>query len=93
MAVSLSTNTIKLYDPETGSFKGDLLGHTCTISGLNFPDPSSPQLLFSSSADSTIRTWDVRVGKQVGVQFLWSDVPALHASQFITALTQNLGLE
>ncbi|CAM6091510.1 unnamed protein product [Calypogeia fissa] len=67
MAVSLSTNTIKLYDPETGGFKGDLLGHTCTISGLNFPDPNSSQLLLSSSADSTVRVWDIRVGQQVDI--------------------------
>ncbi|BBM98587.1 WD repeat-containing protein 89 [Marchantia polymorpha subsp. ruderalis] len=65
MAVSLSTNAIKLYSPQTGAFLGDCLGHTCTISGISFPDPNSPMLLLSSSADGTIRTWDIRNRKEV----------------------------
>ncbi|KAL2649720.1 hypothetical protein R1flu_017848 [Riccia fluitans] len=65
MAVSLSTNAIKLYSPETGAYVGDCLGHTSTISGISFPDPNSPMLLLSSSADGTIRTWDIRNRKEV----------------------------
>ncbi|KAL3702104.1 hypothetical protein R1sor_020126 [Riccia sorocarpa] len=65
MAVSLSTHAIKLYHPETGAYLGDCVGHTGTISGVSFPDENSPMLLLSSSADGTIRTWDVRNRKEV----------------------------
>ena len=65
MAVSLSTNVIKLYAPATGQYLGDCLGHSNTISEIHFPDSSSPTLFCSSSADGTVRTWDIRVRKEV----------------------------
>jgi len=65
MAVSLSTNVIKLYAPPTGQFLGDCLGHSTTISEIAYPDASAPYFLCSSSADGTVRAWDTRVRKQV----------------------------
>jgi len=65
MAVSLSTNAIKLYGPATGQYLGDCLGHTNTISDIAFPDSSSPNILCSSSADGTVRAWDIRLRKEV----------------------------
>ncbi|KAG0561256.1 hypothetical protein KC19_9G049100 [Ceratodon purpureus] len=77
MAVSLSTNAIKLYGPATGQYLGDCLGHTNTISDISFPDASSPSVLCSSSADGTVRAWDIRLRKEVATlrtenQELWS---------------------
>jgi WD40 repeat protein len=78
MAVSLSTNVIKLYAPSTGQFLGDCLGHSTTISEIAYPDASAPYFLCSSSADGTVRAWDTRVRKQVAMlmaplsQELWS---------------------
>ncbi|KAJ7292369.1 hypothetical protein O6H91_Y281600 [Diphasiastrum complanatum] len=65
MAVSLSTHAIKTYSPFSGQFVGECLGHSSTISEIAFPDSSSPHMLCSSSADGTIRAWDIRTHKQV----------------------------
>lgn len=72
MAVSLSTNAIKLYSPATGQYLGDCLGHTNTISDISFPDLSSPNILCSSSADGTVRAWDIRSRKEVCMKLLVS---------------------
>uniref|UniRef100_A0A7I4ADQ2 Uncharacterized protein n=1 Tax=Physcomitrium patens TaxID=3218 RepID=A0A7I4ADQ2_PHYPA len=56
MAVSLSTNAIKLYAPATGQYLGDCLGHTKTISDISYVDAGSPHILCSSSADGTVAT-------------------------------------
>ncbi|KAG0449982.1 hypothetical protein HPP92_027132 [Vanilla planifolia] len=65
MAVSLSTDTIKLYLPATGQFLGECRGHRGTIHEISLEVPSSPNLLCSCSSDSTIRMWDIRTFKQV----------------------------
>ncbi|KAK8969804.1 hypothetical protein KSP40_PGU005957 [Platanthera guangdongensis] len=67
LAVSLSTNTIKLYSPVTGQFLGDCEGHHDTIHEISFSMPSSPHLLCSCSSDATVRTWDTRTFKQVSL--------------------------
>ncbi|XP_031486127.1 WD repeat-containing protein GTS1 isoform X2 [Nymphaea colorata] len=67
MAVSLSTNIIKLYSPETGQYLGDCKGHSNTIHEISFSVPSSPYILHSCSSDGTIRGWDTRIFKQVSL--------------------------
>lgn len=67
LAVSLSTNTIKLYSPDTGQFLGDCKGHRGTIHEISFTVPFSPHLLCSCSSDATVRTWDTRTFKQVSL--------------------------
>ena len=74
MAVSLSTNAIKLYTPATGQYLGDCLGHTSTVSDISFPDASSPNILCSSSADGTVRAWDIRLRKEVIYDVLYIQV-------------------
>eukprot|EP00794_Sanderia_malayensis_P018938 gene18938-20843_t len=56
-------NEIKLYEQESFCIYGSLTGHTATITGLAF-SPKTPDLLWSSSFDSSVRCWDTRKGKQ-----------------------------
>ncbi|KAK4355680.1 hypothetical protein RND71_024651 [Anisodus tanguticus] len=65
MAVSLSTNTIKLYSLATGQYIGECNGHTSTINQISFSSPSSPHVLHSCSSDGTLRAWDTRSFQQV----------------------------
>ncbi|KAL3517450.1 hypothetical protein ACH5RR_020039 [Cinchona calisaya] len=65
MAVSLSTNAVKLYSPVTGQYIGECRGHSSTINNISFKVPSSPHILCSSSSDATIRFWDTRNFHQV----------------------------
>ncbi|KAL0920177.1 hypothetical protein M5K25_009295 [Dendrobium thyrsiflorum] len=67
LAVSLSSNTIKLYSPATGQFIGECKGHISTIHEISFGVPSSPHLLCSCSSDATVRMWDTRTFKQVSL--------------------------
>ncbi|KAG9443778.1 hypothetical protein H6P81_015118 [Aristolochia fimbriata] len=67
LAVSLSTNTIKLYSPATGQYFGECKGHTGTINEISFSVPSSTHVLHSCSSDGTIRAWDTRTFKQVSL--------------------------
>ncbi|XP_057963531.1 WD repeat-containing protein GTS1 [Malania oleifera] len=65
MAVSLSTNSVKLYSPTTGQYIGECKGHSATINHISFSCPSNPDVLHSCSTDGTIRAWDTRTFKQV----------------------------
>ncbi|CAG9461456.1 unnamed protein product [Pedinophyceae sp. YPF-701] len=65
-AASLSNNRIKLYSAGGGrlAHAGTLSGHQGRISSQGFASPTEPHLLFSSSCDGTVRSWDLRSGKQ-----------------------------
>ncbi|PIN11320.1 WD40 repeat protein [Handroanthus impetiginosus] len=65
MAVSLSTNAVKVYSPLTGQYLGECKGHTSTINQISFAGPSSPHVLYSCSSDGSIRAWDSRSFQQV----------------------------
>lgn len=65
MAVSLSTNTVKIYSPMTGQYLGECKGHSSTINHLSFSGASTPHVLHSCSSDGTIRAWDTRTFHQV----------------------------
>ncbi|GMH02662.1 hypothetical protein Nepgr_004501 [Nepenthes gracilis] len=65
MAVSLSTNAVKLYSPATGQYLGECKGHTATVNHISFLGPMTPHLLHSCSSDGTIRAWDTRTFQQV----------------------------
>ncbi|KAH9730398.1 WD repeat-containing protein GTS1 [Citrus sinensis] len=60
MAVSLSTNVVKLYSPVTGQYSGECKGHSSTVNQISFSGPSTPHVLHSCSSDGTIRAWDTR---------------------------------
>ncbi|KAG9140521.1 hypothetical protein Leryth_022143 [Lithospermum erythrorhizon] len=64
MAVSLSTNALKLYSPQSGQYYGECLGHSATVNHISFSGPS-PHVLHSCSSDGTIRAWDSRSFQQV----------------------------
>ncbi|GAU11213.1 hypothetical protein TSUD_342030 [Trifolium subterraneum] len=56
MAVSLSTNSVKLYSPVLGQYYGECKGHSATIN----------QILFSGhSNDPNVLIWDRRYNKQI----------------------------
>ncbi|XP_076888573.1 WD repeat-containing protein GTS1-like [Bidens hawaiensis] len=62
MAVSLSSNTVKLYSPVTGQFVGECGGsHSDSINQILF----SGNMLHSCSSDGTVRAWDTRSYQQV----------------------------
>ncbi|XP_022758015.1 WD repeat-containing protein 89 homolog [Durio zibethinus] len=65
MAVSLSTNSVKLYSPMTGQYFGECKGHSSTINHISFSGASTPHVLHSCSSDGTIRAWDTRTFHQV----------------------------
>ncbi|KAJ9187770.1 hypothetical protein P3X46_003190 [Hevea brasiliensis] len=65
MAVSLSTNSVKLYSPMTGQYQGECKGHSDTINQIAFSVSSAPHVLHSCSSDGTIRAWDTRIFRQV----------------------------
>lgn len=63
MAVSLSTNIVKLYSPVTGQFVGECCKgqHSDSINQILF----SGNILHSCSSDGTVRAWDTRSYQQV----------------------------
>ncbi|KAJ6811659.1 WD repeat-containing protein 89-like protein isoform X1 [Iris pallida] len=67
MAVSLSSNAIKLYSVATGQYFGECRGHRGTIHEVSFAVPSSPNVICSCSSDGTVRAWDTRSFKQVSL--------------------------
>lgn len=88
MAVSLSSNTVKLYSSATSQFVGELKGHSSTINQISFSDSSNPHVLYSCSSDSTVRVWDTRSFQQV---FCVSAGPSQEVFSFsLGGLGQNL---
>ncbi|XWS36181.1 hypothetical protein CRYUN_Cryun20dG0063200 [Craigia yunnanensis] len=65
MAVSLSTNAVKLYSPMTGQYFGECKAHSSTINHISFSGAFTPHVLHSCSSDGTIRAWDTRTFHQV----------------------------
>lgn len=59
LAVTCSNFTIHLHDKATLKPVGEYRGHSGPLSGVTFAH-TSPDLLYSGSADGTIRAWDVR---------------------------------
>lgn len=72
LAVSSSDFTIRLHNRSTLDSVGQLKGHSGPLAGVVFSH-SSPDLLYSGSADGTVRGWDVRQPATQAVQVFRSD--------------------
>jgi len=65
IAAALSNHTLKTYTVrgEALSHAGDVSAHSKTITDVGFPLPDAPHALYSSSADGSVRGWDLRSGQ------------------------------
>ncbi len=70
---------IRLFDPQTGDYDVELLGHNVSVTGVAFSDDGSR--LVSRSLDETIRVWDLQRAEQIGV----FDAPGTTAVDFVDA--------
>ncbi|XP_061633770.1 WD repeat-containing protein 89 isoform X2 [Phyllopteryx taeniolatus] len=59
LAVSCSNSALRLHDEATLRLLGEYRGHGGRVCGLTFAH-ARPDLLYSASADGTVRAWDVR---------------------------------
>lgn len=80
LAVSCSNFTIHLHNKDTLSLVGEYRGHSGPLCGVSFSH-TSPDLLFSGSADGTVRMWDIRQPGTDAVQLFRSD-PSHHYCSF-----------
>ena len=69
VAAALSNKQIKLFNLNNGGlqFTGNLSGHTGTITSAQCPLSEEPYLLQTTSADGTVREWDLRTGQAARV--------------------------
>lgn len=72
LAVSASDFTIRLHNKATLDCVGQLKGHSGPLAGVVFSH-SCPGLLYSASADGTVRGWDVRRPGTQAVQVFRSE--------------------
>nr|XP_046269717.1 WD repeat-containing protein 89 [Scatophagus argus]XP_046269718.1 WD repeat-containing protein 89 [Scatophagus argus]XP_046269719.1 WD repeat-containing protein 89 [Scatophagus argus]XP_046269720.1 WD repeat-containing protein 89 [Scatophagus argus] len=72
LAVTCSNFTIHLHNKDTLSLVGECQGHSGPLSGVVFSH-TSPDLLYSGSADGTVRGWDVRRPGTEAAQMFKSD--------------------
>ncbi|XP_030627757.1 WD repeat-containing protein 89 [Chanos chanos] len=72
VAVCCSDRSVRLYTANTLCLQREYQGHTGALCGVRFAHNSS-DLLFSGSADGTLRCWDVRQPCSEAVQVFQSD--------------------
>ncbi|KAL3049463.1 hypothetical protein OYC64_008840 [Pagothenia borchgrevinki] len=80
LAVSCSNFTIHLHNKDTLSLVGQYQGHSGPLCGVVFSH-TSPDSLYSGSADGTVRGWDVRSPGSEAVQVFKSG-PSHNYSSF-----------
>ncbi|KAM9842563.1 WD repeat-containing protein 89 [Aulostomus maculatus] len=59
LAVTCSNFTIHVHDKDSLKLLGEYKGHSGPLCGVTFAH-GSPDLLYSGSADGTVRAWDIR---------------------------------
>jgi WD40 repeat protein len=72
LAVCCSSYSVHLHCRETLRLVGEFQGHTAPLCGVRFSHLSS-HLLFTGSADGTVRCWDVRQPGSNATQVFRSD--------------------
>ncbi|CAL8274024.1 unnamed protein product [Merluccius merluccius] len=72
LAVACSDHRLRLYNRETLRLLGECRGHTAPVCGVTFAH-ASPDVLYSGSADGTVRAWDVRRPGSAAVRELRGD--------------------
>ncbi|XP_061843459.2 WD repeat-containing protein 89 [Nerophis lumbriciformis] len=72
LAVSCSNMSIHLHNKETLKLQGEYRGHGGPLCALAFAH-ASPHLLYSASADGTVRAWDARLPGSKSAQLFRSD--------------------
>lgn len=72
LAVTCSNFTIHLHNKDTLNLMGQYRGHSGTLCGVTFTH-NSPEVLYSGSADGTVRGWDVRRPGTEAAQVFESD--------------------
>ncbi|XP_031136234.1 WD repeat-containing protein 89 [Sander lucioperca] len=72
LAVSCSNFTVHLHNKDSLSLLGEYRGHTGPLCGVVFSH-ASPDILYSGSADGTVRGWDVRRPGTEAAQVFRSD--------------------
>lgn len=88
LAVSCSDFTIRLHNKHSLKLVGELQGHSGPLSGVVFSH-TSPELLYSGSADGTVRGWDVRRPETEATQVFKSD-PSHSYSSFDLCCSDTL---
>lgn len=79
LAVSCSDLTVRLHSKETLSLVAEQRGHRGALCGVLF-SRTSPHLLYSGSADGTVRVWDVREAPAAAAQLFRSDPSHVYCS-------------
>lgn len=88
LAVSCSNFTIHLHNKDTLSLVGEYRGHSGPLCGVVFSH-TSPDFLYSCSADGTVRGWDVRRPGTDAVQVFKSN-PSHRYSSFDLSCSDTL---
>lgn len=88
LAVSCSNFTIHLHNKDTLSPVGEYRGHSGPLCGVVFSH-TSPDILYSGSADGTVRGWDVRRPGTDAVQVFKSN-PSHRYSSFDLSCSDTL---
>lgn len=88
LAVSCSNFTIHLHNKDTLSPVGEYRGHSGPLCGVVFSH-TSPDILYSGSADGTVRGWDVRRPGTDAVQAFKSN-PSHRYSSFDLSCSDTL---
>ncbi|QDV04541.1 Serine/threonine-protein kinase PknB [Planctomycetes bacterium Poly30] len=76
MAAGQMRREIRLFDPVTGDYGAELLGHTMAVTQVAY---GSPERLLSLDQDGTIRVWNVPEEKQIAV----FDAPGTTRAEFL----------
>ncbi|XP_066534723.1 WD repeat-containing protein 89 [Hoplias malabaricus] len=88
LGASCSNHSVRLHSRETLRMWREYQGHTGAVFGVRF-SPSSNDLLYTGSADGTVRCWDVRTPGSAATRVFRSD-PAHSYCSFDISCTDRV---